>query len=111
MGDAVPELGSTDAVGGYYCIVYAAEDGRYMDRGVAQPLPGEPAVGQLRLHPAVQALRHSPQPLVDAAQIPGSPPRRRLEKRKTPLQSYRGNHRRNLLPHPLRLVYQPTNRP
>ena len=33
------------------------------------------------------------------------------KKRKPPLQSRRGNYQRNLLPYPLRLVYQPTHRP
>ena len=37
-----------------------------MDAGVPPPLPRKPAVGSTTLHPAVEALHHSPQPLVDS---------------------------------------------
>jgi hypothetical protein len=46
VGDAVPEFGPTSAVSGYYGGVHNAEDDRYVDRGVTQPLSGEPAVGK-----------------------------------------------------------------
>ena len=36
-----------------------------MNRGVPQPLPRKPAVGSTTLNPAVEALHHRPQPLVD----------------------------------------------
>jgi len=36
-----------------------------MDTGVPQPLPGQPLIREPALHPAVEALHHSPKPLVD----------------------------------------------
>ena len=37
----------------------------HVDRGVPEALPRKPAVTQPALHPAVEALHHRPQPLVD----------------------------------------------
>ena len=65
VGYAVPQLRPPGEGGGYSGGVDDAQDDAGVDAGVLQPLPGEPAVDQTALHPAVHALRHRPHPLVD----------------------------------------------
>jgi len=65
VGYAVPQLRPADEGGDDR---YGVDDAEYqadVDAGVIQPLPGELAVRYPILHPAVEALRHGPQPLVD----------------------------------------------
>ena len=64
-GYTLPQLKPLNAVGGDTHSIDDAEHETHMDRSVLQSLPGELAVGDPLLHPAVNALRHSPKPLID----------------------------------------------
>jgi len=67
MGDAVAEFRFAHDRGDNSDGVDHAENQAHADAGVFDALPGKPAKRYSCLRPAVQALRHSPQPLVDYA--------------------------------------------
>ena len=54
-----------DAVSRYTDSVRHHQHQAHVDAGVPQPLPGQPPIREPALHPAVKALHHSPEPLVD----------------------------------------------
>jgi hypothetical protein len=65
VGDALPELGPTNAKGSYRHRVDHHQNQTHVDTDVLKALTRETAVRQPTLNPSDETLHHRPQPLVD----------------------------------------------
>ena len=65
-GYALPQLRPSKAISGNTHSVDYHQDQAHVNRGVPQSLPCKPAIGSTTLNPAIEALHHRPQPLVDS---------------------------------------------